>query len=115
MARYTVLTVNQEIFEQLLAHAPAELKAQATDNAERIVFGLCFTEDDILEHYENDPRWERLSSGERMNAIEKLLYSGKYEHVTAAANDAIAEAVDRYLDETIGTIDPENEPTPGPS
>lgn len=58
---YTVVAVSKEIYDQLLKHAPVELRKQAKAEATRAILGLCFTEADIWYHCEQDERWETLS------------------------------------------------------
>lgn len=96
---YTVVALNKEIFDQLLKHAPRELRRQAKDDAERVVFGLCFTEADIWRHCEEDERWKALSPEAQAEFVESLLDCGEYKHATVTANEAIAEAVEHYLDD----------------
>ena len=60
---------------------------------------LCFTEDDIRQKFAVEKRWGELSEDGRREAIQSLLDAGEYEHAGTVANDAIAEAVARYLDD----------------
>jgi hypothetical protein len=60
---------------------------------------LCFTEDDIRQKFAVEERWGWLSEAEHREAIQSLLDAGEYEHAGTVANDAIADAVVRYLDD----------------
>jgi hypothetical protein len=100
---YTVITLNKEIFDQLLKHAPAELRRQAKDDAERAIVDLCFTEANIWHHCEQDERWKSLSPEAQAAFEESLLDCGDYEHATETASEAIAEAVEHYLDEELSS------------
>lgn len=95
---HTVVALNLETLNQLLMHAPEALARQAKDDAERIITGLCFTENDIQEKCEEHDIWKSLSAPERTKVIELLLES-EYQYATASANDAISEAVEQHLDE----------------
>ena len=102
MAYENIVTIKEELFKQLLTHAPPELREQATASAQQAVYGLCFTEADIEQHCKRAARWARLSEDDKTDAIAYLLDAGEYEHAAEAANAALAAAVERYLDETIG-------------
>ena len=98
---YTIIALNKDLFDQLLKHAPVELRKQAKADAERVVFGLCFTETDIWRRCEEDERWKTLSPEAQTEFVESLLDCGEYEHATVTANEAISEAVEHHLDEEL--------------
>ncbi len=92
-----IMTMSRHIFFRLLAHAPEELQREAKDDARRAIPALCFTEDDIRQQFAQEEHWDCLSDDEQREAIGALLDAGEYEHAGTAANEAIAEAVARYL------------------
>jgi hypothetical protein len=93
------MTMSRRIFFRLLAHAPEELQREAKGDARRAIPALCFTEDDIREKFAQEEQWDCLSNDLQREAIEMLLDAGEYEHAGTAANEAIEEAVARYLHE----------------
>jgi hypothetical protein len=95
----TIVVLNLDLFERLLKHAPARLAKQASDNAAWAIPALCFTEADIWQKAEDDERWQRLPAFDQAAAVASLLEAGEYQHVTEIANEAIADAVARYLDD----------------
>lgn len=96
---YCILTINRTIFLRRLAHAPEELRREAEKQARRAIPNLCFTEDDIRQRFAEEKQWKALSEEEQHEAIELLIYAGEYEHAGTTANQSIAEAVARYLNE----------------
>jgi len=94
-----VMTISRRIFFRLLAHAPEELQREAKEDARRAIPALCFTEDDIREKFAQEEQWDCLTSYEQIEAVGMLLDAGEYEHAGTAANEAIEEAVARYLHE----------------
>ena len=56
-----------------------------------------FTEDDIRERFVQEEQWEELSDEVRREAIQSLMDAGEYDHAATLANEAITEAVARYL------------------
>ncbi|MCG3143125.1 MAG: hypothetical protein HONDAALG_00446 [Gammaproteobacteria bacterium] len=96
---YYVMTISRGLFFRLLAYAPEALQREAKEEARRAVPALCFTEDDIRQKFAVEERWGWLSEAEQREAIQSLLDAGEYEHAGTVANDAIAEAVARYLDD----------------
>jgi hypothetical protein len=93
------MTMSRRLFFRLLAHAPEELQREAKDDARRAIPALCFTEDDIREKFAQEEQWDYLATDEQIEAIATLLDAGEYEHAGTAANEAIEEAVARYLHE----------------
>ncbi|MGH9838702.1 MAG: hypothetical protein ACREEM_07960 [Blastocatellia bacterium] len=96
---YYVMTISRGLFFRLLAYAPEALQREAKEEARRAIPALCFTEDDIRQKFAVEERWNWLSEEEQREAIQCLLDAGEYEHAGTVANDAIAEAVVRYLDD----------------
>ncbi len=94
-----VITMSRTIFFRLLAHAPEELQREAKEDARRAIPALCFTEDDIRERFAQEEQWDELSEDEQREAIQSLMDAGEYDHACALANEAINEAVARYLHE----------------
>ena len=106
MAYENIVTIKEELFVQLVSHAPPALREQATGDAQQAVWGLCFTAQDIEQHCQRDARWARLAEDDKADAVAYLLDAGEYEHAAKTANAALAEAVERYLDETVGKEEP---------
>ena len=96
-----IFTVSRTIFFRLLAHAPEELQREASEDARRAIPALCFTEDDIREKFAQEEQWEELSDRGRLDAIQSLMDAGEYDHAAKLADEAIAEAVGRYLHDAI--------------
>lgn len=96
---YFVMTISRGLFFRLLAYAPEGLQREATAEARRAIPALCFTEDDIRQKFTVEERWSWLSEAEQREAVQSLLDAGEYEHAGTVANDAIADAVRRYLDD----------------
>jgi hypothetical protein len=96
---YCVMTISRGLFFRLLACAPEALQREATAEARRAIPALCFTEDDIRQKFVVEERWGWLSEAEQRKAIQCLLDASEYEHAGTVANDAIAKAVGRYLDD----------------
>jgi hypothetical protein len=97
---YFVMTISRGLFFRLLAYAPEGLQREATAEARRAIPALCFTEDDIRQKFTVEERWNWLSECEKREALRCLLDASEYEHAGTVANDAIAEAVARYLDDS---------------
>jgi hypothetical protein len=96
---YYMMTISRGLFFRLLAYAPEGLQREAKEEARRAIPALCFTEDDIRQKFAVEERWDWLSEAEQREAIQSLLDAGEYEHTGTVANDGIAEAVARYLDD----------------
>jgi hypothetical protein len=92
-----VITVSRIIFFRLLAHAPEELQREAKEDARRAIPALCFTEDDIREKFVQEEQWEELSDQGRREAIQSLMDASEYDHAAKLSDEAITEAVARYL------------------
>ena len=112
-----IMTLSRGVFFRLLAYAPEELQRQTKDDARRAIPALCFTEDDIRQKFAQEELWEILSDGARLEAIEALLDADEYVRAGAAADEAIGEAVGRYLhgiliERTEAQSEPEDSPDP---
>lgn len=92
-----VITISRSLFVRLLACAPEALRQEATENARRAIPALCFGEDDIRQTFAAEERWAKLSEDEQSEAIQMLLDAAEYQRAGTSANEAIAEAVARYL------------------
>ncbi len=92
-----IVTISRTIFFRLLSHAPEELQREAKENARGAIPALCFTEDDIRRKFAQEGQWDALSDDEQREAIRSLMDAGEYEHAATVANEAINEAVARYL------------------
>lgn len=96
---YFVMTISRGLFFRLLAYAPEGLQREATAEARRAIPALCFTEDDVRQKFAVEERWNWLSEAEQREAIQSLLDASEYAHAGTVANDAITDAVARYLDD----------------
>jgi hypothetical protein len=92
-----IITISRTIFFRLLAHAPEELQREAKDDARRAIPALCFTEDDIREKFAQEEQWEEMAEDIQKAAIQLLMDASEYDHAAKLANEAITEAVARYL------------------
>jgi hypothetical protein len=92
-----IMTISRSIFFRLLAHAPEDLQREAKENARGAIPPLCFTEDDIRKILAQEELWDELSEDEQREAIRLLMDAGEYEHAATVANEAITEAVARYI------------------
>jgi len=92
-----IYTLSRAIFFRLLANAPEELQLEAKKDARRAIPALCFTEDDIREKFAQEEQWEELSDQGRLDAIQSLMDASEYDQAAKLADEAISEAVGRYL------------------
>jgi hypothetical protein len=110
-----IMTLSRSVFFRILAYAPEELQRQAKDDARRAIPALCFTEDDIRQKFAQEELWEILSDVEQKAAVGALLDADEYGYAGTAADEAIAEAVGRYLHEVlIKRVDEQYEWEDGP-
>ncbi len=92
-----IITMSRTIFFRLLAYAPEELQREAKEDARRAIPALCFTEDDIREKFAQEEQWEEMSEDSQKGAIQSLMDASEYDQTAKLANEAINEAVGRYL------------------
>ncbi len=92
-----IMTMSRHLFFRLLAHAPEALQREAAEKARRAIPALCFTEDDIRQRLLQEEGWNDLSEDEQREAVEMLMNASRYELVSVAASQAIAEAAANYL------------------
>jgi hypothetical protein len=92
-----IITLSRTTFFRLLAHAPEELQREAKENARRAIPALCLTEDDIREKFVQEEQWEEMSEDIQKAAVQSLMDGSEYDNATKLANEAITEAVARYL------------------
>lgn len=97
---YTVVALKKDLYDQLLKHAPVKLRMQAKVEAARVILGLCYTEDDLWYHCEQDERWNALSPEAQTRFVESLMDS-EYEYASVTANEAISEVVEQALNEEL--------------
>jgi hypothetical protein len=45
--------------------------------------------------------WDEFTEAEKLEAIQSLMDAGECEHAAAVANEAITEAIERYLHEVM--------------
>ena len=96
-----IVTISRAIFFRLLAHAPEELQLEAKENARGAIPALCFTEDDIRKKFAQEEHWDEMSSDSQKEAIRLLMDADEYARAATVADEAIAEAVGRYLHEAM--------------
>jgi hypothetical protein len=92
-----IITMGQTIFFRLLAHAPEDLQREAKEDARRAIPAFCLTEDDIRERFALEEEWEEMSEESQKMAIQSLMDASEYDRVAKLADEAITEAVARYL------------------
>jgi len=108
-----IITLSRSIFFRLLAHAPEELQREAKENARGAIPALCFTEDDIRKKFAQEEQWDGLTEGVQQEAIRLLMDADEYARAATVADEAIAEAVGRYLHEAM--LEEEEQPEDGES
>ena len=96
-----IVTISREIFFRLLAHAPEELQREAKENARGAIPALCFTEDDIRKKFAQEEQWDGLTGDLQLEAVRLLMDADEYARAATVADEAIAEAVGRYLHEAM--------------
>ncbi len=92
-----IITIRRAIFFRLLAHAPEELQREAKEDARRAIPAFCLTEDDIREKFAQEEQWEEMSEDIQKAAVQSLMDASEYDNAAKLADEAIAEAVGRYL------------------
>jgi len=92
-----IIVVSRMTFFRLLAHAPEELQREAKEDARRAIPAFCLTEEGIREKFAQEELWDELSDEGRKEAIQSLMDAGEYDHAAKLADEAIAEAVARYI------------------
>jgi len=96
-----IITISRAIFFRLLAHAPEELQREAKEDARRAIPAFCLTEDDIRERFSQEELWDRQTEESEREAIQLLMDASEYDKAAKLANEAIAEAVARYIHEAM--------------
>jgi hypothetical protein len=96
-----IITLSRSIFFRLLAHAPEDLQREAKENARGAIPALCFTEDDIRKKFAQEEQWDGLTEDLQRAAVRLLMEADEYARAAAVADEAIAEAVGRYLHEAM--------------
>jgi len=96
-----IVTISRAIFFSLLSHAPEELQREAKENARGAIPALCFTEDDIRKKFAQEEQWDGWTEDVQREAVRLLMDADEYARVAAVADEAIAEAVGRYLHEAM--------------
>ncbi|MCI0388074.1 MAG: hypothetical protein MOB07_04810 [Acidobacteria bacterium] len=92
-----IITLSRAIFFRLLAHAPEELQREVKEDARKAIPVFCLTEDDIREKFAQEELWDEFSDSEKIGAIQSLMDASEYDHAAKLADEAINEAVARYL------------------
>ncbi len=92
-----IITLSQTIFFRLLAYAPEELQREAKEVARRAIPSFCLTEDDIREKFAQEEQWEEMSEDIQKAAVQSLMDASEYDNAAKLADEAITEAIARYL------------------
>ena len=108
-----IIAISRTIFFRLLARAPEDLQRKAKENARGAIPTLCFTEDDIRKKLAQEEQWDELSDDEQREAIRLLMDAGEYEHAATIADEAINEAVARYLHDAMLEMEERQEESEG--
>src|SRR5262245_35517569 len=108
-----IITMSRTIFFRLLAHAPEELQREVKENARGAIPAFCLTEDDIREKFAQEEQWDELTEEKQKEAIQSLMDASEYDHVAKLADEAIAEAVARYLHDAMLEKDEQQEGNEG--
>jgi len=96
-----IITMSQSIFFRLIAHAPEELQREAKEVARRAIPAFCLTEDDIREKFTQEEQWEEMSEDIQKAAIQSLMDASEYDNAAKLADEAITEAVARFIHDTM--------------
>jgi hypothetical protein len=96
-----IVTISRAIFFRLLSYAPEELQREAKENARGAIPALCCTEDDIRKKFAQEEQWGEMSDDRQLAAIRLLMDADEYARAAKVADEAIAEAVGRYLHEAM--------------
>ena len=96
-----IITMSQTIFFRLLAHAPEDLQRDAKEDARRAIPAFCLTEDDIREKFAQEEQWEEMSEDIQKAAIQSLMDASEYDNAAKLADEAITEAVARFIHDTM--------------
>jgi hypothetical protein len=96
-----IVTISRTIFFRLLSHAPEKLQLEAKENARGAIPALCFTEDDIRKKFAQEELWDGLTEDLQQDAVRLLMDADEYARAATVADEAIAEAVGRYLHEAM--------------
>ena len=108
-----IITMSRTMFFRLLAHAPEELQREAKEDARRAIPAFCLTEDDIREKFAQEEQWDELTEEKQKEAVQSLMDASEYDHVAKLADEAITEAVARYLHDAMLEKDEQQEGSEG--
>ena len=92
-----IIILSQPIFFRLLAHAPEYIQREARECARRAIRAFCLTEDDIREIFAQEEQWMEMSEESQKMAVQSLMDASEYDNAIKLANEAITEAIARYL------------------
>ena len=73
-----------------------------------------FTEDNIREKFVQEEQWEELTDEKHREAIQSLMDASEYDQAAKLADEAITEAVARYLHDAIIEKERQQEESEGP-
>ena len=90
------------------------LEYEAKEDAKRAIPALCFTEDDIREKFAQEEQWEEMSEDIQKVAIQSLMDASEYDNAAKLADEAITEAVARYLHDAVIEKEQRQEESEGP-
>src|SRR5215475_435667 len=92
-----IITMSQTTFFHLLGYALEELQREAKEDARKVIPAFCLTEDDIREKFAQEEQWEEMSEAVQKAAVQSLKDASEYDQAAKLADEAITEAVARYL------------------
>jgi hypothetical protein len=92
-----IITMSQTTFFHLLGYAPEELQREAKEDARRVIPAFYLTEDDIREKFAQEEQWDEFSEDKQEVAVQSLMDASEYDNAAKLADEAITEAVARYL------------------
>jgi len=108
-----IIIMSRTMFFRLLANAPEELQREAKEDARRAIPAFCLTEDDIREKFAQEEQWDELTEEKQKEAVQSLMDASEYDHVAKLADEAITEAVARYLHDAMLEKDEQQEGSEG--
>ncbi len=95
--QHSVMVLSRTTFDRLRAHAPENLQCEADAEVRRAISALCYTEDHIRHHFAEEEFWHELTEEAQQEAISRLLDAWEYEQAHPAIEQAILDAIARYV------------------
>lgn len=95
--QHSMMVLSRTTFDRLRAHAPENLQCEADAEARRAISALCYTEDHIRQQFIEEEFWHELTEEAQHEAISRLLDAWEYEQAHPAIEQAILDAIARYV------------------